>query len=79
MISKLELALAALKKNRKIVKQQLVDLESELIFCFLSGPVMTSLVEAYLTQLEELDEAIALTEVHLEMQKINAGLGLEVK
>ena len=75
--SKTEMALESLKKNRKQLRSQLSDLESELIFCYLPGKMKDNLINSVLDAIEVLDEEIHNLEEQQMFQALNQGLGLQ--
>jgi chromosome segregation ATPase len=75
--SKTEMALESLKKNRKQLRSQLSDLESELIFCYLPGKMKDNLINSVLDAIEVLDEEIHNLEEQQMFQALNQGLGIK--
>ena len=75
--SKVELALAGLKKNRAQLRNQLSDLESELVFCYLPGKMKDNLINSVLDAIEVLDEEIHNLEEQQMFQALNQGLGIK--
>ena len=71
------MALESLKKNRKQLRSQLSDLESELIFCYLPGKMKDNLINSVLDAIEVLDEEIHNLEEQQMFQALNQGLGLQ--
>jgi peptidoglycan hydrolase CwlO-like protein len=57
-ISKIELALAGLKSNRNQLQNQLSDLDSELVYCYLPGEMKDRLCTSLEEAIEILDEEI---------------------
>ena len=76
MTNKTELALKDLKNKHRVVKNQLRDLERELIHTYLPGSVKDSILEAYITLDETLEEQVEALEKIVMFQSINQGLGL---
>ena len=76
MTNKTELALRDLKNKHRVVKNQLRDLERELIHTYLPGSVKDPILEAYITLDETLEEQIETLEKIIMFQSINQGLGL---
>jgi len=74
--SKVEMALESLKKNRVQLHAQLVDIESELIFCYLPGETKNNLINSLIDAIEVLDEEIAKLEEQQMFRELNQGLGL---
>ena len=75
--SKVELALAGLKKNRAQLRNQLSDLESELVFCYLPGKMKDNLINSVLDAIEVLDEEIHNLEGQQMFQALDQGLGIK--
>ena len=76
MTNKTELALRDLKNKHRVVKNQLRDLERELIHTYLPGSVKDPILEAYITLDETLEEQVEALEKIVMFQSINQGLGL---
>ena len=75
-MTKTELLLQDLKKQRRAVQNQIVNLEQEHLFTFLPSEVKDSLIESYIVTEQALQDGIYLLEVIVESMKINQGLGL---
>lgn len=74
--SKVELALAGLKKNRAQLRNQLSDLESELVFCYLPGEMKDRLCISLEEAIEILDEEIDNLEYDIT-QALNQRFGIK--
>ena len=74
--SKTEMALESLKKNREQLHAQWLDIESELISCYLPGETKNNLINSLIDAIEVLDEEIAKLEEQQMFRELNQGLGL---
>lgn len=75
-MTKTELLLQDLKKQRQAVYNQIVNLEQEHLFTFLPMEVKDSIIETYLTTVEVLEDGIQKLEEIVQSMKVNEGLGL---
>ena len=75
-MTKTELLLQDLKKQRRAVYNQIVNLEQEHLFTYLPSEVKDSLIESYIATEQALQDGIYLLEVIVESMKINQGLGI---
>jgi len=76
-MTKTEVALAGLKENRNQLQNQLSDLESELVYCYLPGKMKDRLIISLVEAIEVLDEEIDNLESNITFQELNQGLGLQ--
>lgn len=75
-MTKTELLLQDLKKQRQAVYNQIVNLEQDHLFTFLPLEVKDSIIETYLTTVEVLEDGIQKLEEIVQSMKVNEGLGL---
>ena len=75
-MTKTELLLQDLKKQRQAVYNQIVNLEQEHLFTFLPMEVKDSIIETYLVTEEVLADGIQKLEEIVQSMKVNEGLGL---
>ena len=75
-MEKLEIAISSLKSNRKQLRVQLLNLEEELVFCYLPAKSKDRLINSLVEAIEILNEEINQIEDQLMFKDINQGLGL---
>jgi len=75
-MEKLEIAISSLKSNRNQLRVQLLNLESELVFCYLPAKTKDRLINSLVEAIEILDEEITQLEEQAMFKDINQGLGL---
>ena len=75
-MTKTELLLQDLKKQRQAVYNQIVNLEQDHLFTFLPLEVKDSIIETYLVTEEVLADGIQKLEEIVQSMKVNEGLGL---
>lgn len=75
-MTKTELLLQDLKKQRQAVYNQIVNLEQDHLFTFLPLEVKDSIIETYLVTVEVLEDGIQKLEEIVQSMKVNEGLGL---
>ena len=76
MNTKTELLLQDLKKQRRAVQNQIINLEQDHLFSFLPLEVKDSIIETYLVTEEVLQDGIQKLEELVQAMKINEGLGI---
>ena len=75
-MTKTELLLQDLKKQRQAVYNQIVNLEQDHLFTFLPLEVKDSIIETYLVTEEVLADGIQKLEELVQVMKVNEGLGI---
>jgi hypothetical protein len=75
-MTKTELLLQDLKKQRQAVYNQIVNLEQDHLFTFLPLEVKDSIIETYLVTEEVLADGIQKLGELVQVMKVNEGLGI---
>ena len=75
-MTKTELLLQDLKKQRQAVYNQIVNLEQDHLFTFLPLEVKDSIIETYLVTEEVLADGIQKLEELVQVMKVSEGLGI---
>lgn len=75
-MTKAELVLQDLKKQRRAAHNQIVNLEQDHLFTSLPLEVKDLVIETYIIMEETLEDSIQKLEELVQSMKINEGLGL---